>query len=213
MNFGKEGAANNAEYENCGIQCWIYFHCDARKFARKLRNKLNDINIESAIDEDFGRYFPTLSTISDHVIESIKILQKNNGIAIIVFTNDFFEDKENNIYPDADPTDEFNFLIRQLKLGNLKKLIPIWYKISTTDVNVPEHLKRHYNYVKNILGHVDKEENDIKKISNEIAHCFPKQKYVKMAKTGNGTNVRNTNESLSLSVACTTGKIRIRCNL
>lgn len=132
-------------------QCWIYFQGEARAFARRLRNEMNKRKQNlCAIDENFQDIFPLVKDITEGVRNSINLLtEQQNGIAVIVFTKDFFKDGEKNLY---NPTDEFQLLINCHKLQKLI-LVPIWYGINPIDVLVPINLRSQYDYVTNVIGH------------------------------------------------------------
>ncbi len=149
------------------VKCWIYFQGHARSFARLLRNKLNETINESicGIDEDFINIFSKAKTITDAVLESIKTIQNNKGIAIILFTKDFFIDGNKNDY---NPVDELIFLVSNHKLENIK-LFPIWYKINENEVDVPLNFIDIYNYVRNIPGYTKADEAKLSEITDILS--------------------------------------------
>eukprot|EP01103_Thecamoeba_quadrilineata_P007850 TRINITY_DN17670_c0_g1_i1.p1 TRINITY_DN17670_c0_g1~~TRINITY_DN17670_c0_g1_i1.p1 ORF type:complete len:485 (+),score=62.98 TRINITY_DN17670_c0_g1_i1:4-1458(+) len=146
------------------IKVWIYFQGKSRKFAKFLNEKIAELGIISGIDEQFNQYFPEEKTIKEMVLKSINTLCNNAGIAIIIMTEEFFQDGRKNDY---NPSDEFDILIPLHRLGKIK-IIPIWYQIKVDDVKVPDEFRPDYEHFKGISGHVEVDEIQIHKICEDI---------------------------------------------
>src|SRR5690242_19907854 len=77
---------------NNNVKCWIYFQGSSRNLAKNIKKELIANKINTLIDENFRYIFPNINTIEECVLKSMELLQKNNGIAIIIFSKTFFQD-------------------------------------------------------------------------------------------------------------------------
>lgn len=162
--------------------CWIYFQGAARTFASKLRDLLKRNGVMCGIDEDFHEFFPDQRSIGDCVKTSIRSLMYEGGIAIIIFTKQFFMYGPKNDY---NPTDEFNFLISSHKLNTLNMLIPIWFESDVNEIVVPDKFQLEYDYVKNIPGHSKASDLTLDQLATKIL-----------------AQIRNANLSINMEKFC-----------